>query len=100
MEEALMKNLFLSACVLTAMIFALSFSTAVPSAVAAPNPQPAAAAPAPAPHPEIRAAMNALDRAKEHLQAAAHDFGGHRVDAIKAIDAAHHQLEICMQYDK
>ncbi|HXA57091.1 MAG TPA: hypothetical protein VNU84_06605 [Candidatus Acidoferrum sp.] len=96
-----MKNWFLSACVLTAMVLALSIATAVPSAVAAPNPQPAAAAaPAPEPHPEIRAAMNSLERAKSHLQQAAHDFGGHRVDAIKAIDEAHHQLEICLQYDK
>ena len=51
-------------------------------------------------HPQIRAAMRALENAKEHLEHAAHDFGGHRVDAIKAIDEAHHQLEICMQYDK
>jgi hypothetical protein len=98
MEEALMKNWFLSACVLTAMVLALSFATAVPSAVAAPQPA-AAAAPAPE-HPEIRAAMNSIDRAKTHLQEAAHDFGGHRVDAIKALDEAHHQLEICLQYDK
>ncbi len=52
------------------------------------------------PHPEIRAALGALDNAKDHLEHAAHDFHGHRVDAIKAIDAAHRQLEICMQYDR
>jgi hypothetical protein len=92
-----MKNCILTACVLAAMVLALTFPTAVPSALA--TPQPAAAAmPAP-PHPEIRAAINSLDRAKAHLQEASHDFGGHRVDAIKAIDAAINQLQICLKYD-
>lgn len=50
-------------------------------------------------HPQIRAAMDALRNAKDHLQHGAHDFGGHRVDAIRAIDEAMHQLEICMHYD-
>jgi hypothetical protein len=49
-------------------------------------------------HPEIHAALNALQRAKIHLQEAAHDFGGHRVDAIRAIDEAQRQLQICLQY--
>jgi hypothetical protein len=99
MEEALMKNWLVSACVLTLMVLALSFATAVPTVVAAPQPA-AHATPAPEPHPEIRAALNSIDHAKTHLQEAAHDFGGHRVDAIKALDEAHHQLEICLQYDK
>lgn len=51
-------------------------------------------------HPQIRAAMQALSDARDHLEHAAHDFGGHRVDAIHAIDEAHHQLKICMDYDK
>jgi len=51
-------------------------------------------------HPEIRDAMRSLEHAKDHLEHAAHDFGGHRVDAIKAIDEAHRQLEICLQYDR
>ena len=51
-------------------------------------------------HPQIRDAMHALEAARNHLEHAAHDFGGHRVDAIKAIDEAHHQLELCLQYDK
>jgi len=49
-------------------------------------------------HPEIEDALHALKNAKEHLQQAAHDFGGHRVDAIRAIDEADRQLRICMQY--
>jgi hypothetical protein len=49
-------------------------------------------------HPEIEDALGALHRAKEHLQHAAHDFGGHRVEAIRAIDEADRQLRICLQY--
>ncbi|HTS89959.1 MAG TPA: hypothetical protein VMG41_15800 [Gemmatimonadales bacterium] len=52
------------------------------------------------PHPEIRAAIRALKNAREHLQKAAHDFGGHRVDAIAAIDKAIEQLNIALKYDK
>lgn len=52
------------------------------------------------PHPEIQAAIRSLERAKDHLQHAAHDFGGHRVDAIAAIDAALRQLHTCLDYDK
>jgi hypothetical protein len=49
-------------------------------------------------HPQIDAALRALAGAKDHLQHAAHDFGGHRVDAIRAIDEADRQLRICLQY--
>ncbi|MFZ3210121.1 MAG: hypothetical protein WA188_01270 [Terriglobales bacterium] len=50
-------------------------------------------------HPEIREAIAALRRAREHMEHAAHDFGGHRVEAIRATDDAIHQLEICLKYD-
>jgi hypothetical protein len=88
---------------------ALVFSMAIPAAAAnakpSPNPTPSAkpAPEAPVPpekHPQIREALAALRNSKEHLEHAAHDFGGHRVEAIRAIDEAIHQLEICMQYDK
>lgn len=49
-------------------------------------------------HPRIMAAIRALENAKADLQAATHDFGGHRVDAIRAVDGALEQLNICMQY--
>jgi len=52
------------------------------------------------PHPQINAAIRSLVRAREHLQHAAHDFGGHCVDAIAAIDAALAQLKLALQYDK
>jgi len=89
-----------SAAILIAMVFALTLPTAVPATLAAPKAQPAAASPAPERHPEIRAAINSLERARMHLKDAAHDFGGHRVEALKATDAAIEQLRICLQYDK
>lgn len=98
--------------VTTLVIFALALCLSVtttpaspksPAAGAAPAavPQPAAAPAAlPEPHPEIREAIESLRRAKEHLEHAAHDFGGHRVEAIKAIDESLHQLQDCLKYDK
>ena len=65
------------------------------------TPQPAASpAAVPEPHPEIREAIASLRRAKEHLEHAAHDFGGHRVEAIRATDEAIRQLEVCLKFDK
>lgn len=54
--------------------------------------------PAAGKHPQIEDALHALANAKAHLERAAHDFGGHRVDAIRAIDEADRQLRICLQY--
>lgn len=51
-------------------------------------------------HPHIKAAIRELQGAKHELQTAAHDFGGHRLDALSAIDNALNQLKVCMQYDK
>lgn len=89
-----------SALVLVAMVLALTFPTAVPVTLAAPKPQPVPASPLPERHPEIRAAINSLEHARVHLREAAHDFGGHRVEALKTTDAAIQQLQICLQYDK
>lgn len=91
-----MKKQIVCLFALVAMVFALSFPVAAP---AAPVPEPAAKAAA-APHPEIRNAIAALRNARNHLDHASHDFGGHRVDAIHAIDAAIEQLQTCMRYDK
>jgi hypothetical protein len=52
------------------------------------------------PHPQIREAIASLRRAKEHMERAAHDFGGHRVEAIRATDEAIRQLQECFKYDK
>jgi hypothetical protein len=76
-----MKHRIMSSFAVLAMLLMLS------------SPSPAAGR-----HPQIHAAIEALERAKGHLQEAAHDFGGHRVDAIRAIDEAENQLRICLQY--
>ena len=80
-----------------AAIFTLPLAAARPANPARPVPAAAAAV---EPHPEINAAIRSLVRAKLHLQRAAHDFGGHRVAAIGAIDAALVQLKLALQYDK
>ncbi|OLB26383.1 MAG: hypothetical protein DMG41_29500 [Acidobacteria bacterium] len=71
---------------------------AAPEANALPA-TPSAGTPA-EPHPQIREALAALRQAKEHMEHAAHDFGGHRVEALKATDEAIRQLEMCLKYDK
>jgi hypothetical protein len=88
------------------LVLALAFSASAPAAPAgkaspAPSPQPAAAQPAaPEEHLQIREAIGALRRAKEHLEHARHDFGGHRAEAIRATEEAIHQLEICLKHDR
>jgi len=51
-------------------------------------------------HPHIRGAIRELQEAKNDLQHADHDFGGHRADAVKACDEAIHQLMLALQSDK
>jgi hypothetical protein len=102
-----MKIRTLGVVVLTALILAVAFSVSVPAAshagnaaavpAATPAPVPAAT---PADHPEIHDALASLRHAREHLEHAAHDFGGHRADALRATDEAIHQLEICLKFDK
>jgi hypothetical protein len=85
-----------------ALVLAMAIPAAAngkPAATPSAKPSPAAPAP-PEKHPQIREALASLRNSKEHLEHAAHDFGGHRVEAIKAIDEAIRQLEICLQYDK
>jgi hypothetical protein len=52
------------------------------------------------PHPRIRAAIRELEAAKVELQKAPHDFGGHRADAVAAVDKAIEQLRLALEYDK
>jgi hypothetical protein len=51
-------------------------------------------------HPEIHKAMRKLRGAKQDLEKAAHDYGGHRVKAIAAIDAALEELHAALDFDK
>lgn len=104
-----MKTRILIAFALVALVVAFAYTASAP---AAPNTAAASALPAPAPqpntttanpaepHPEIREALGSLRRAKEHLEHAAHDFGGHRVEAIRATDDAIRQLELCLKFDR
>jgi hypothetical protein len=51
-------------------------------------------------HPHIHRAIAELKEAKKELEKADHDFGGHRVEAIKAADNAIKQLEKALEFDK
>ncbi len=86
----------ISAVVLTLGL--LSFSPVI--STAAPNPAPAQVLKGKEQHPHIRAAIRELQEARRELETAAHDFGGHRKEAIEAIDNAIKQLREALEYDK
>jgi Spy/CpxP family protein refolding chaperone len=77
-----MKTRIVSLLALASLILAFAFMAAAPNKAGVP------ATPA------------AMRRAKEHMEHAAHDFGGHRVAAIEATNKAIQQLEVCLKYDK
>jgi hypothetical protein len=54
----------------------------------------------PAGYPKIRAAIAALEAAKTELIAAQGDFGGHKNDAIAAVDNALKRLRLALQFEK
>jgi hypothetical protein len=105
-KEDCMKNIgILTLVVLVTVVLTLAFSAAAapklatqPASVAA-VPVAPLATPLPAPHPEIHAALEAMHNAHDHLDHAAHDFNGHRVAAIKHLDAAIHEAEVCEHMD-
>lgn len=45
---------------------------------------------------QLHEALHVLQRTKKTLEGADHDYGGHRVEAIKAIGAAQHQLHLAL----
>jgi hypothetical protein len=51
-----------------------------------------------APHPRIRKAIFRLKQARYNLEHAAHDFGGHRVLAIRDINFALRQLQYALNF--
>ncbi len=104
-----MKTRIVGLLALASLILAFAFIATAPAApnkanvpaTPAASALPATPAAAPAePHPQIREALAALRRAKQHMEHAAHDFGGHRVEALAATEKAIEQLEICLKYDK
>src|SRR5712691_11475973 len=108
-EEWFMKTRIVSLLALASLILAFAFIATTPAAPNKANlpatpassalPATPAAAPA-ARHPEIREALESLRRAKAHMEHAAHDFGGYRVEAIEATNQAIKQLELCLKFDK
>ncbi len=51
-------------------------------------------------HPELHKALRKLRAAKQDLEKASHDYGGHRVKAIEAINHAIEELNDALQIDK
>ena len=51
-------------------------------------------------HPHIHRAIEELREARRELKEADHDFGGHRKEALEAVDVAIRQLELALKYDK
>ncbi len=49
--------------------------------------------------PHMRAALDALQKAKQELQAAEHDKGGHRTKALNLTDRAIQQVQAGINYD-
>jgi hypothetical protein len=49
-------------------------------------------------HPRIANAITALRDAREYMQAAPHDFGGHKAEAVRATDEAIRQLNFALRY--
>ena len=96
-----MKIGFLTPLIMATLLLTLVFPVvaAGPKAPAAPVPVAAAvpaAAPAPPPHPHISEALESMRAAKHHLEAAEHDFRGHRAKAIGHLNQAIREAEICM----
>ena len=63
-------------------------------------PKMASTAPPPEGHPHIRAAVQELREAREELKTAAHDFCGHRTEAVERTDQALRQLQAALECDR
>jgi hypothetical protein len=51
-------------------------------------------------HPEIEAAIHHLRQAKQNLEHAAHDFGGHRAKALEHVNRALEECNQALKYHK
>jgi hypothetical protein len=49
-------------------------------------------------HKKLHEAIAALREAREYLEHAGHNFGGHKVEAIEHVDKAIHHLRLCVKY--
>ncbi|MGB9403140.1 MAG: hypothetical protein WCA98_06360 [Candidatus Acidiferrales bacterium] len=96
-----MKMKILSLFAALALMLALTFPAAAPAAPPAGRALPASGQPAAAQrHPEIHEAIESLRHARAHIHDAAHDFDGHKEEALRAVDEAIHQLQICEKFDR
>ena len=59
-------------------------------------PKMARTQPPPEPHPHIRVAIRELRETRRDLETAAHDFCGHKRDAIREVDEAIRQLQLAL----
>ena len=59
-------------------------------------PKMARTAPPFEPHPHIRVAIRELRETRRDLETAAHDFCGHKAEAILKVDEAIHQLQLAL----
>jgi len=84
-QEDLMRRVFLS--VLASLALIGLFLNAQPSSAGAER------------HPLIHRAVSALEAARTDLQNAAHDYCGHRVEALEATNAALGQLQKALECD-
>lgn len=89
-----------SAAVVLAVMLCPAMIQARPGAPQPASPSAAASPAAPEAHPEIRAAIRALENARQHLQAGAHDFGGHRAKALEHVNQALEECHAALQADK
>ncbi len=51
-------------------------------------------------HPQIHAAARALRQAANHLEKAAHEYGGHRAKALELVKQAEQELKEALAYAK
>jgi hypothetical protein len=49
-------------------------------------------------HKKIHEAIAALREAREYLEHASHNFGGHRKEAIESINTSIDRLKVCLKY--
>jgi hypothetical protein len=74
------------------LLAGFAMASGLAAARGAPQREPQAASNA-----QLREGLAVLHQTKLLLEQADHDYGGHRVNAIKAISAAHHQLKLALE---
>jgi hypothetical protein len=89
---AIRKKMIVGGTLLAALVLAFPIVARNSAANASPRPEE---------HPVIRQALDQLRGTREILEKeAAHDFKGHRVAAIKHIDAAIAELKLALASDR